>query len=82
MAFLLRAGRHAAGPVWPLPAVPAAWHRVEPLIKQPLSAGCPPGHPQSLAPDPGASEGATRRAFQGGHDPPGCGKGEIDAKEP
>lgn len=39
MAFLLRAGRHAAGPVWPLPAVPAAWHRAEPLIKQPCLLG-------------------------------------------
>lgn len=64
MAFLPRAGRHAVGPVWPLPAVPAAWHRVESLIKQPLSALCPPGHPQSLAPDPmegppcGLSQGA------------------------
>lgn len=39
MAFLPRAGRHAAGPVWPLPAVPAAWHRAEPLIKQPCLLG-------------------------------------------
>lgn len=39
MAFLPRAGRHVAGPVWPLPAVPAAWHRAEPLIKQPRLHG-------------------------------------------
>lgn len=39
MAFLARAGRHAAGPVWPLPAVPTAWHRAEPLIKQPRLLG-------------------------------------------
>lgn len=51
MAFLLRAGRHAVGPVWPLPAVPAAWYQAEPLIKQPPSAWVPtePGpRPRSL----------------------------------
>lgn len=77
MAFLPRAGRHAAGPVWPLPAVPAAWHRAEPLIKQAPSTLCPPGHPRSLALDPDPSGEATRWALREGR-----GDWEADAKHP
>lgn len=58
MAFLPRAGRHAAGPVWPLPAVPAAWHQAEPLIKQPPSAWAPT--------EPGLKPRSQRRGHQVG----------------
>lgn len=50
MAFLLRAGRHVAGPVWPLPAVLAAWHRV--LIKQAPVHTVPAGAPTEPGPGP------------------------------
>lgn len=60
MAFLPRAGRHAAGPVWPLPAVPAAWHRAEPLTKQAPSTLCPPGA------QPGPGPGSQWRGHQVG----------------
>lgn len=79
MAFLPRPGRHAVGPVWPLPAVPAAWHRVDSLIKQPPSALCPPGHLRSLVPDP--LEGPPGGLPKGGHAPPGCREGETDGDE-
>lgn len=82
MAFLPRAGRHAAGPVWPLPAVPAAWHRAEPLIKQAPSTLCPPGHPRSLALAPDPSGEATRWAFREGRVPVGRGDWEADGKHP
>lgn len=52
MAFLPRAGRHAVGPVWPLPAVPAAWHRAEPLIKQGPVHTVPAGAPTEPGPRP------------------------------
>lgn len=52
MAFLPRAGKHAAGPVWPLPAVPAAWHQAEPLIKLPR---LPSAHRAPTEPGPGPS---------------------------
>lgn len=73
MAFLPRAGRHAAGPVWPLPAVPAAWHRAEPLIKQAPVHAVPAGAPTEPGPRPRSLRGATRWAFRGGHVPVGCG---------
>ena len=71
MAFLLRAGRHAVGPVWPLPAVPAAWHQAEPLIKQPPSAWVPT--------EPGPRPRSLRRGHQVGfwrRTPPSRGRQE------
>lgn len=61
-AFLPRAGKHVARPVWPLPAVPLSRQPGigELLVKPALSAG----HPRSFA-QPGPPAGAVQGHPQG-----------------